>query len=590
LIFGPTLNGFPSNEESLAQAAGFTVTVADASTWSSMTTAQFSTYSAIVFGDPSCGTDPSILAPAIANESTWAPAVTGHIVGIGTDPMFHQSQAGVQADQLTTNAIEFAASGSGTGLYANLSCYFANTTSANPVSVLTPFGSFTVQGDATGCDSDINIVDTASPVVSGITNAGLGGWDCSVHEVFDSYPSSFSPVVVDTDFSPSRAYVITNAGSSLTVQGRVVEGYANQQTLSSTQWVASFTSTVSDQPTDFVATVDWGDDSAPTVATISTSDPSSCTYNTSVSPGQCFVVSARHTYREIGDWITTTTIQLGPTTASDRGIAEIVSSTGAPAQPNAAVGPITFNSGTSSQVYGCTAEALANVNVVMSIGHCTNNTISGQPNFNFEFAPQHKGQCSPSGGTVITIAACESKMLNRNKPLGTDPVGYWSAGGNDVYKDPLGAEGDGPSFIVMNGGSTPQGYELIGAVGGGLPVHFISPRGLSWSEGGTPVYAGVWSWSSCGPSTDISDPVGNPGLLVTQGCTFSGLSPTQDPSGDSGGPWFNSNYLRNAVGAVNKTWETNGTGNEEGGAVLDNGAMRAYIDAVLASGSAIDLG
>ena len=221
LIFGPTLNGGPQNEQTLAEAAGYTVTVADAATWSSMTTAQFSSYNAIVFGDPTCGADPSILDPAVADQSTWAAAVTGPIVAIGTDPVYHQSQPGVQATQLITDGINAAASGSGTGVYADLSCYYANASPNTPVPLLIAFGNFTVEAGATGCDSDINIVDPANPVVAGITNSGLGGWGCSVHEVFDGYPSGFAPVVTDTDFSPAKPYIISNLGTCSKVTAQV---------------------------------------------------------------------------------------------------------------------------------------------------------------------------------------------------------------------------------------------------------------------------------------------------------------------------------------------------------------------------------
>src|SRR5437660_5472550 len=71
LIFGPSLNGSPNNEETLAQAAGYSVTVATASFWDSMTTAQFASYNAIVFGDPTCGGDPAILNPGESDQTTW---------------------------------------------------------------------------------------------------------------------------------------------------------------------------------------------------------------------------------------------------------------------------------------------------------------------------------------------------------------------------------------------------------------------------------------------------------------------------------------------------------------------------------------
>lgn len=207
LIYGPSLNGSPNNEETLAEAAGYGVTVVDASAWDSMTTAQFSSYRAIVFGDPTCGSDPSILNPALSNQSTWAPAVTGPTVVIGTAPVFHQSQSGVQADQLITDGINFAASSSGTGLYADLSCYYVSSPPNTSVPLLSPFGTFTVEGPPDGCNN-VDIVDPSSPVVADITNSGLANWRCSAEEMFDSYPSSFSPVVDETDSSPPLPYII----------------------------------------------------------------------------------------------------------------------------------------------------------------------------------------------------------------------------------------------------------------------------------------------------------------------------------------------------------------------------------------------
>jgi hypothetical protein len=62
LIYGPSMSAAGAgvdNEQTLAAAAGHTVAVADATTWSGMTTAQFAAFDAIVFGDPTCRTDPA---------------------------------------------------------------------------------------------------------------------------------------------------------------------------------------------------------------------------------------------------------------------------------------------------------------------------------------------------------------------------------------------------------------------------------------------------------------------------------------------------------------------------------------------------
>ena len=201
LIYGPSLFGAPDNEATLAAAAGHSVTVADPVTWSTMTTGDFAQYRAIVFGDPTCRDTPDpTLTVAEANKATWSAAVTGNMVVIGTDPITHQLQG--QANQLTTNAINFAASGAATGLYMSLSCYYFEAPADTPVSVLSEFGDFRVQGQITppldACPNDVSIVAPGHPVVHGITKPGLDDWFCSIHEVFNAFPASVGVVVRDT--------------------------------------------------------------------------------------------------------------------------------------------------------------------------------------------------------------------------------------------------------------------------------------------------------------------------------------------------------------------------------------------------------
>jgi len=213
LIYGPSLFGSPNNEATLAAAAGHNVTVADEATWSKMTTAQFAAYHAIVFGDPTCQETPEpTLTAAQNNKATWSPVVRGNMVVIGTDPVNHQSQG--QANQLTTNAINFAASGAVTGLYMSLSCYYFEASANTPVDVLSEFGNFQVQGQFAppfdGCPNDVTIVAPGHPVVQGIAKAGLDNWNCSIHEAFDTFPAPLGVVVRDTP--TALPYVI--AGNS----------------------------------------------------------------------------------------------------------------------------------------------------------------------------------------------------------------------------------------------------------------------------------------------------------------------------------------------------------------------------------------
>jgi hypothetical protein len=216
LIYGPSLMGSPDNEKTLAEAAGYEVTVAGPETWLGMTTFEFAQYDAIVFGDPSCNhwmtTAP--LATAEMNRFVWSSAVTGPMVVIGNDPVHHQSQFTVQANALTSNAIKFAAGGTSTGLYVSLSCYYDYATNAR-VNILNDFGEFRVHGRGAGglpdCPDNVEIVEPTHPVMEGLTVAGLSNWSCSVHDVFAAYPPDFNVVARESAFT-DRAYIIaTNA-------------------------------------------------------------------------------------------------------------------------------------------------------------------------------------------------------------------------------------------------------------------------------------------------------------------------------------------------------------------------------------------
>ena len=192
LLYGPTVSGSPDTEATLAAADGFTVTVANAATWSSMTTAQFASYDAIVFGDPTCAGDHRLLDAAIANRATWSAAVGGPVVVVGTDPIYHQTQ-GIGQDRLIRNGIEYAASQSPTGLYVSLSCFW---TGGGAVDLLDEFGSFEAYPQF-GCPNSATILDASHPVMAGLTDDLLSDWSCSVHEALTSYPATLQPLVRD---------------------------------------------------------------------------------------------------------------------------------------------------------------------------------------------------------------------------------------------------------------------------------------------------------------------------------------------------------------------------------------------------------
>ncbi len=192
LILDSTVGGggqLPANslEATYAASLGFTVDIVNAATWGSMTTSDFAGYRAIILGDPTCSSAVSNLAAPTGNASTWAAATTGNVIVVGTDPVWH-SRHGGKSDALTKRGIDFAVADAGkTGAYITLSCYYGGSTPNTPVPALSGFGSFAVRG---ACGNNVKIVAT-HPALSGLTEASLSNWSCSIHEAFDSWPISF---------------------------------------------------------------------------------------------------------------------------------------------------------------------------------------------------------------------------------------------------------------------------------------------------------------------------------------------------------------------------------------------------------------
>jgi Calx-beta domain len=216
LIYGPSLAASAAdNEQSLAQAAGYTVTIVDEATWSGMTTAQFAAFDAIVFADPACGESAEIAATANATKSVWSRAVTGPVYIQGTDPVFHDFPGG---QTLIANGIGFAASGPGTGVYASLSCYYVNSAPDTPVDFLSEIGDFKVSDSE--CADAVTIVEPTHPAMAGLTDESLSDWGCSTHEFITGFPSTFE--VLATAIRPSdgatRPYVIASSPLPNTVQ------------------------------------------------------------------------------------------------------------------------------------------------------------------------------------------------------------------------------------------------------------------------------------------------------------------------------------------------------------------------------------
>lgn len=199
LILGPTVSGGAGSDEAAAVTTiGKTPVVVDAATWAAMTTEDFASYDAIVFGDPTCGTGVSYISAAEANKAVWSAAITGNVIIIGTDPVYHSKQIVLE------EGIRFAADEAGkTGLYCCLSCYYYNAASGTPVPLLDNIsgGGFTVVGQG-GCPADSHIV-AEHPALTGLTDAYLSNWGCSTHEGFVAWPSDFLVLVISEDVPSS---------------------------------------------------------------------------------------------------------------------------------------------------------------------------------------------------------------------------------------------------------------------------------------------------------------------------------------------------------------------------------------------------
>ena len=203
LIYGPRLAGAP-NEQTLAIAAGHTVTVVTAAQWTAMTTtAQFAAYDAIIIPDNACGStggnnDFLVLN---ANKAIWSPAITGKRFYMGADGTLHRMG---QYQQVMTNGINFVTNPGATGLYVNFSCSFAPSGVVS-VDFLSLVDVITISG---GCFDAATIQQPTHPTMTGINNAGLSNWGCTGHGRFNSFP----PSLLDIADINGTSFILASAG------------------------------------------------------------------------------------------------------------------------------------------------------------------------------------------------------------------------------------------------------------------------------------------------------------------------------------------------------------------------------------------
>ena len=251
LINADTVFGSPSQEEAIATAAGFAVTVVSDATWGAMTASDFGQYDLLIAGDPICG----ILPPGlISSASVYGPVVMGLAGGrtsagnrivVGTDPVFHDggdfTSPGARGT-IIREGIAYAGSQSGTtGMYFDSTCganFGIPEQSAGTLAILEALsaggGAWTI--DATPpCGGNVSLI-ASNPAFADLTTASLQGWGCSVHESFPTFRTDWSALAVATDTTSTptcgvdpgtglnacgEAYILI-AGSAIVVNSLVI--------------------------------------------------------------------------------------------------------------------------------------------------------------------------------------------------------------------------------------------------------------------------------------------------------------------------------------------------------------------------------
>ena len=238
--------GTNSWEVLAAQAAipGCAVDIVAAANWYSIpatgtggpTGFGFDQYRAIIFGDPSCGTDSSNYLAGLtalnATKTNWTPAASGNVILLGIDNSCHANGTN-GASKTIDRGIAFAVNDpSKTGFYYALSCYYDYTnpaTNATLVPHLTGFGTFMVRNYNGACFDDAHIVAvhpifTAAPP---LTDAELSNWGCSTHEGFDVWPNNFIVLAIALTNGVYTATDGSNGVPYILVRGEGVKVISN---------------------------------------------------------------------------------------------------------------------------------------------------------------------------------------------------------------------------------------------------------------------------------------------------------------------------------------------------------------------------
>ena len=179
LVYGP----IDYTESTHLTTAGHTVTSYTATQWAAAAQSDFESFDVIVFGDKNCsGPNSSDWTTPYNNRTTWSPAVTGNILVTGNDAGCHASNS--SARNFLVHAVEWAASGGGTGLYVS------SDWGRRDFDFLDQFGTW---GSTTSHGDSVSITDASHDHWTGTygTVTNINSWGNTHHAYIDTYPSDF---------------------------------------------------------------------------------------------------------------------------------------------------------------------------------------------------------------------------------------------------------------------------------------------------------------------------------------------------------------------------------------------------------------
>lgn len=193
------------------------VDVVDAATWSKMRAEDFRGYRAIVLGSSICEPDGKDAQDVVINPpQTWLKVVNGNSLLSGATPR------GEERFSFVKRGIAFAAADPfRTGAFIASSCLLNQRWDDNEIALLRGLGvGKFVASRVYGCVQEPEVAVTHPFLVWG--DEDLKDWGCSTTHLFDSWPTTFRPAALATEFGGEivaasgkrgSAYILTRGAS-----------------------------------------------------------------------------------------------------------------------------------------------------------------------------------------------------------------------------------------------------------------------------------------------------------------------------------------------------------------------------------------